>query len=80
VSAVPQGRVADRYGARPPVAEILQAHGRRLAAVLTVFSLIAIVAYLIFDFDLIAVVAVPLVVGGIEIARTVFEDKGRSAA
>ena len=66
-------------GARPPVAALLQAHGRLLAAELTVFSLIVIAAYLIFGFDLIVVVAVPLVVGGIALALTVLESNGRSA-
>ena len=68
------------HSARPNAAEALRARGGDLAARLTVASLIAIASYLIFDFNLIAVVAVPLIVGGIGLASVIFGSERQGTA
>jgi hypothetical protein len=80
MKTVDREKAAYGYSERPPVAKALRASGGRLVAALTVSSVLAIVSYLIFDFDLIAVVAVPIVLGGIALALAVLWSGGRGVA
>jgi hypothetical protein len=71
MSTFDQAQITRGGEARPGVGEILRAWGRTLVVEMTVSSLVAFGAYRAFDFDLLWIVAVPLLVGGIGMASAV---------